>query len=72
MAAVNGVTSLVLGAMGCGAYGCPPRAVAREMKTVLEKDEFAGWFDTIAFAIYAAGTSGKSNFDIFKEVFGDI
>jgi uncharacterized protein (TIGR02452 family) len=72
MAAVNGVTNLVLGAMGCGAYKCPPRAVAREMKTALEMNEFAGWFDTIAFAVYAAGPSGRHNFDIFKEVFGDI
>ncbi|KAF3044982.1 hypothetical protein E8E11_008716 [Didymella keratinophila] len=69
LAAVHGVTSLVLGAMGCGAYGCPPRAVAREMKMALERDEFTGWFQTIAFAVYAAGPSGQQNFDIFQDVF---
>ncbi|KAJ4357036.1 hypothetical protein N0V95_002842 [Ascochyta clinopodiicola] len=72
LAAVNGVTNLVLGAMGCGAYGCPPCAVAHEMKMALEKEEFSGWFETVTFAVYAAGPSGKHNFDIFKEVFADF
>lgn len=70
LAASHSVTKLVLGAMGCGAYGCPPHAVAREMKTALETDEFEGWFETVAFAVYAAGPSGKANFDAFTEVFG--
>ncbi|KAF3048384.1 hypothetical protein E8E12_011750 [Didymella heteroderae] len=69
LAAVNGVTSLVLGAMGCGAYRCPPRAVAREMKMALDRDEFSGWFQTVAFAVYAAGPSGQQNFHIFQEAF---
>ncbi|KAH7391995.1 hypothetical protein DE146DRAFT_661383 [Phaeosphaeria sp. MPI-PUGE-AT-0046c] len=69
MAATNNVTSLVLGAMGCGAYGCPPRAVAREMKAVLESQEFRGWFEDIFFAVYAAGATGRENFEIFSEVF---
>lgn len=69
MAASNGATNLVLGAMGCGAYGCPPRLVANEMKNVIEMDEFGGWFENIAFAVYAAGPTGKENFDIFAEVF---
>lgn len=42
MAAGDGVRCLVLGAMGCGAYGCPPGAVAREMKVVIEREEFGG------------------------------
>lgn len=69
MAATNNVTNLVLGAMGCGAYGCPPRAVAREMKFVLESDEFGGWFENIVFAVYAAGPTGRENFEIFSRVF---
>ncbi|KAF9693438.1 hypothetical protein EKO04_008693 [Ascochyta lentis] len=69
LAAVNSMTNLVLGAMGCGAYGCPPHAVAREMKSTLEKDEFSGWFETVAFAVHAAGPSGKHNFDVFRDVF---
>jgi uncharacterized protein (TIGR02452 family) len=69
LAAAHGATTLVLGAMGCGAYGCPPRAVAWEMKMALERDEFTGWFQAVAFAVYAAGPSGQQNFDVFQEVF---
>lgn len=71
LAATNGVTTLILGAMGCGAYRCPPRAVAREMKIALQRDEFVGWFKSIKFAVYAAGPIGKRNFDVFTEVFND-
>ncbi|EUC47478.1 hypothetical protein COCMIDRAFT_3569 [Bipolaris oryzae ATCC 44560] len=70
MAAQQGVTRLVLGAMGCGAYGCPPRAVAREMKEVLGREEFEGWFEVVGFAIYAVGVAGRRNLEVFKEVFG--
>lgn len=70
MAAREGVTRLVLGAMGCGAYGCPPRAVAREMKEALGREEFEGWFEVVGFAIYAAGVAGRRNLDVFKEAFG--
>ncbi|KAJ4377067.1 hypothetical protein N0V86_006508 [Didymella sp. IMI 355093] len=69
LAAAHGVTRLVLGAMGCGAYGCPPRVVAREMKMALDRNEFFGWFETVTFAVYAAGPSGQQNFDVFREVF---
>ncbi|THY06477.1 hypothetical protein D6D02_07466 [Aureobasidium pullulans] len=41
-AAVEGKTCLVLGALGCGAYGCPPRLVATEMKNLLAEEEFKG------------------------------
>lgn len=69
MAAANGVTSLVLGAMGCGAYGCPPRVVAQEMKKAIEMDEFKGWFEVLTFAVFAVGRGGMRNLEIFKEVF---
>nr|OQO28706.1 hypothetical protein B0A51_02949 [Rachicladosporium sp. CCFEE 5018] len=71
LAATNGVTKLVLGAMGCGAFGCPPRAVASEMKAALESAEFQGWFENVVFAVYAAGPAGEKNLRVFKEVFGD-
>jgi uncharacterized protein (TIGR02452 family) len=69
MAATTGVTNLVLGAMGCGAYGCPPRAVAHEMKKTLELVEFKGWFERVVFAVYAAGPSGQRNLEVFQQVF---
>lgn len=68
-AAHNGQTSLVLGAMGCGAYRCPPEVVAKEMRTILEDDEFAGWFENIVFAVYAAGRVGQRNLEVFHGEF---
>jgi len=70
MAAGEGVGRLVLGAMGCGAYGCPPRAVAKEMKGVLGEEEFEGWFESVDFAVYAKGPVGMRNLEAFREVFG--
>jgi len=72
MAARNGKTSLVLGAMGCGAYRCPPKPVAEEMKTILIEDEFKGWFLHIVFAIYSTKSNGEGNFTVFKEVFNGL
>ncbi|KAI4717925.1 hypothetical protein E4T48_05868 [Aureobasidium sp. EXF-10727] len=71
-AAGEGKTVLVLGALGCGAYGCPPGLVAKEMKEVLEEDEFRGWFEKVVFAVYAKGPVGKRNFEVFREVFGGV
>ena len=72
MAACNGKTFLVLGAMGCGAYNCPAPVVAREMKAVLEEAEFEGWFREVVFALFVPpGRPGKSldNFKTFRRVF---
>ena len=35
----------------------------------LESEEFAGWFESIAFAVYAAGPIGQKNLEVFREVF---
>jgi len=69
MAGHNKQQVLVLGAMGCGVYGCPPRHVAEEMRAILFDQEFVGWFKEVIFAIYPAGRTGQINYDIFKEVF---
>lgn len=65
----NGQTSLILGALGCGAYRCPPEVVAKEMRTILEDEEFAGWFEHVVFAVYAAGTVGQRNLEVFHGEF---
>ncbi|KAI0479028.1 hypothetical protein GGR56DRAFT_672992 [Xylariaceae sp. FL0804] len=65
--ATHGATRLVLGAMGCGAFGCPPEEVAPMMRDALARDEFAGWFETVAFAVYAAGPAGRRNLDVFRD-----
>lgn len=72
MAGHDGKQVLVLGAIGCGAYGCPPRHVAEEMKEILFDEEFVGWFKEVIFAVYPAGRTGQVNYDVFKEVFGAI
>ena len=69
MAAGEGVTRLVLGAMGCGAYRCPPGLVAKEMKKALGNEEFEGWFESVAFAVYAAGSQEKKNLEAFRQTF---
>lgn len=53
--------------MGCGAYLCPPRQVAEEMRAILLEPEFKGWFRDIVFAVYT--TPKGVNFGIFNEVF---
>ncbi|KAF9266080.1 hypothetical protein L218DRAFT_94875 [Marasmius fiardii PR-910] len=67
MAAHNGRHYVVLGAMGCGAYGCPPQQVAEEMKSILFEEEFKGWFRNVTFAVYSRSSDG--NYDIFKKTF---
>jgi len=70
MAAHNGQEYIVLGAMGCGAYQCPPEQVAEEMKAILLESEFKGWFREVVFAVYAVARN--TNYDIFKEVLDGV
>lgn len=70
LAAHNGQTNLILGAMGCGAYRCPPVLVAREMREIIETEEFAGWFEHVAFAVYGRGKIGQRNLEVFQREFG--
>ena len=58
------------GAMGCGAYGCPPQLVGHEMKTILLEKEFSGYFDRVVFAVYSKGRNG--NFSVFSAVWGCV
>ena len=47
----NGHDSLVLGALGCGAFRNPPRHVARLFHEVIDEEEFANRFKLLVFAI---------------------
>jgi hypothetical protein len=68
MAAANGHTMLVLGAIGCGAFRNPPQEVADCWLEVLSESEFAGgWFKEIWFAVYDRRKEG--NFEIFTDAF---
>ncbi|KAL0581492.1 hypothetical protein V5O48_000535 [Marasmius crinis-equi] len=72
MAARNGREYIVLGAMGCGVYGCPPQQIAEEMRSILLDEEFRGWFRNVTFAVHRRPDNSSPNFDVFKKVFADV
>jgi len=59
-----GYKDLVLGALGCGAFGNPAAVVAACWKEVLEENRFKGAFRNIIFAVF-----GEDNFVPFSQVF---
>lgn len=70
----HGHDSLVLGALGCGAFRNPPRHVARLFHEVIGEEEFAGKYRLLAFAILEDHNAHKShnpegNFKPFAEEF---
>jgi len=72
IAAVNGHDCVVLGALGCGAWKCPPDHVASIFSRVLA--EYHCTFKLVVFAImqYAGDTHravGVTNFHTFQDVF---
>ncbi|KAM7196554.1 DUF2263 domain containing protein [Rhypophila sp. PSN 637] len=68
-AASKGHTSIVLGALGCGAFGNPPEDVANCWLEVLREDEFSGnWWEEVVFAVLDSGHSQDGNYHIFRSV----
>ena len=70
----NGNDSLVLSAFGCGAYGTPPKIVAKLFHEVIESEEYKNLFKEIVFAIInLPSTNGahnpEGNFKPFKREF---
>ncbi|CAN8099797.1 unnamed protein product [Discula destructiva] len=64
MAAHRNHRSLVLGALGCGAFKNPVEEIADAWKEVLLEDEFSGgWWKNIWFAVLDRNSEG--NFDVF-------
>ena len=59
--------SLVLGALGCGAFCTPPAQMARLFHEVLDEQEFEGRFQKIVFAIIDSPSS--NNFKPFLKEF---
>ncbi|KAJ5388316.1 hypothetical protein N7509_010857 [Penicillium cosmopolitanum] len=57
---------LVLGAIGCGAFGHPSKRVAELWLDVLSEEEFGGWFETIVFAVW----DPKPPHQVFKDFYG--
>ena len=65
--ALKGHDSLVLGALGCGAFCTPPAQMARLFHEVMDEEEFQGRFKKIVFAII--DTPSSNNFQPFKKEF---
>jgi uncharacterized protein (TIGR02452 family) len=68
IAAATGHRRLVLGALGCGAFGNPRVEVARCWREVFEEQEFqGGWWETVVFAVMEEGgkRDGDGNFGVF-------
>lgn len=49
--AAQGHKHLVLSAWGCGAFGCPPKAVGGLFRAVLTSKRFRGAFERVVFAV---------------------
>lgn len=63
----EGHKRLVLGALGCGAFGNPRGEVVRLWKEVLGETEFSGWWEGMVFAVMERGGTrdGDGNFGVF-------
>jgi uncharacterized protein (TIGR02452 family) len=75
VAAIKGHTKLVLGALGCGVFGNPPKEVADCFLEVFREKEFqGGWWEEVVFAIMdnvkgdQGGKDGVGNFGEFYRV----
>jgi uncharacterized protein (TIGR02452 family) len=75
IAALGGHTKLVLGALGCGVFGNPPKEVATCFLEVLREKEFrGGWWEDVVFAIMdnakgdQGGKVGVGNYGEFYRV----
>lgn len=69
----NGQRTLILGALGCGAFRNPPKHIAELFKEVLCEPEFIHIFRRVFFVIKEDHNStGEGNFKPFKEIFGCI
>ena len=64
---LKGHDSLVLGALGCGAFCTPPAQMARLFHEVLSEQEFDSRFKKIVFAII--DSSSSNNYQPFRKEF---
>lgn len=69
ISAIEGHDSVVLGAIGCGAFHNPPGEVARCWREVLDEEEFrGGWWRQMCFAVFDRKNEG--NFEVFERMLG--
>ena len=71
IAAAKGHRTLVLGALGCGAFANPKGEVVECWKEVFSETEFqGGWWEQIIYAVMESGGTkdGDDNFGVFYKV----
>ena len=66
----NGITTLILGAFGCGAFKNPPELVASAFYETINENRYAEQFDRIVFAIKKS--ERNTNYQFFSEAFCPI
>ncbi|MCA9177501.1 MAG: TIGR02452 family protein [Planctomycetales bacterium] len=62
-----GVTHLLLGAWGCGAFGGDPAVASRTARQAIER--YGAGFSRIVFAIPGGGRRSQANLDAFRSTF---
>ncbi|KAL4933890.1 uncharacterized protein BDV17DRAFT_286695 [Aspergillus undulatus] len=60
--------SVVLGALGCGAFRNPNEEVANCWVEVLQEQEFRGWFNNLVFAVMQDKNQSPDNFTVFHDI----
>lgn len=70
----HGNDSLILGALGCGAFQTPPKAMAKYFHEVINEETYKNKFKVIAFAIINSNSNYQThnpegNFKPFKDEF---
>lgn len=66
--ALKGHETLVLGALGCGAFSNPPQLIAELFQEAFSDPEFKGRFKQVDFAILCQYQSDQKNIDEFVKV----
>ena len=61
------ISTILLGAWGCGAFGGDPEMASRTARRAL--DDFAPAFERIIFAIPGRGKQSQRNLDVFRQQF---
>ena len=64
------VTTVVLGAFGCGAFRNPPELVAQAFREVLQEELYKHSFSKVVFAIKSNGRP-DDNYNVFAQVLGE-
>ena len=63
----NGITTLILGAFGCGAFKNPPELVSAAFYETIFENQYTEYFDRIVFAVKSS--ERNVNYQVFSNTF---